>query len=85
MREALATGDIEAVLLMSADTAAVWARLVGRHRLGDIVRELPHLCLSSGIASRLKGLGAIPVEVAEQPTLEEMLALVDLTAAQVDP
>lgn len=84
VREALATGDIEAVLLMSADTAAVWARLVARHHLGDVVREVPHLCLSSVIASRLKGLGTIPVEVAEQPTLEEMLALVDLAAAQGD-
>lgn len=84
-REALAEGDIDAVLLMSAETAAVWARLAVRHRLGPLLTEIPHLCLSDAVASRLKPLGNIPVEVADQPTLEEMLALIDLTAAQVEP
>lgn len=82
--EALAAGDIEAVLLMSSETAVVWSRLVARHRLAPLLAQLPHLCLSDAIASRLKTLGNVPIEVAEQPTLEEMLALIDLTAAQVD-
>lgn len=84
VREAVAAGEIEAVLLMSSDTAAIWARLAAQHRLQAALAEVPHLCLSAAIGNRLKALGDIPIEVADQPTLEEMLALIDLTAAQVD-
>ncbi|MFM9943270.1 MAG: uroporphyrinogen-III synthase [Hyphomicrobiaceae bacterium] len=80
----LADGSIQAILLMSSDTAVTWARLITRQRLGDVIRDIPHLCLSDAIASRLKGLGPLPIEVADQPTLEEMLALIDLAAAQGD-
>lgn len=83
-RDQLSDGEIEAVLLMSQDTAAVYVRLMARHRLLLPARIVTHLCLSSAIAARLKPLGAVPIDIAEQPTLEEMLALVDLTAAKVD-
>ncbi len=83
-RDALASGDIEAVLLMSSETAVIWSRLIARHQLAALMQDLPHLCLSAAIAGRLKGLGKVPIEIAEQPTLEEMLALIDLAAAQVE-
>lgn len=83
-REQLGDGDIEAVLLMSAETAAIYARLMVRHHLKEVSREIIHLCLSSAVAARLKPLGEVPVDIADQPTLEEMLALIDLTAAKVD-
>jgi uroporphyrinogen-III synthase len=84
VREQMAAGDIEAAVFMSADTAAVYARLVARHHLGPAARGVCHICLSEGVAGRLRPLGVVPVEVADRPTLEEVLALVDLTAAQVD-
>ena len=83
-RDQLAAGDIEAVLLMSAETAVIWARLVQQHRLQTAVRDVAHLCLSEGVAARLRPLGAVEVDVASSPTLEEMLALIDITAAKVD-
>ncbi len=80
--DAITDGTIEAVMLMSPQTAAIWVRLVERHGLGLRVRDLAHLCLSTAIAGRLSPLGEVPVEIAEAPTLEEMLALIDIAAAK---
>lgn len=80
----LSKGAIAAVMLMSPQTAAVWSRLVVRHGLTAKVRDVVHLCLSEAVASRLAPLGAVPHEIADAPNLEEMLALVELTAAKSD-
>jgi uroporphyrinogen-III synthase len=82
VREAISLGDIDAVLLMSPQTAAVWARLIAAHGLGEETREMSHLCLSEAVAGRLAPLSEVPIEIASAPTLEEMLALVDLAAAK---
>lgn len=85
VQEQLGSGELDAVMLMSPQTAAIYARLVERHALKKSVRRIVHLCLSDSVASRLKPLGNVPVDVAESPSLEEMLALVDLAAAKLDP
>ena len=82
--EALAMHEIDGVLLMSPRTAAIYARLVAKHGLTATVRALPHFCLSAAVARQLKPLGAVPTEIAEAPRLEEVLALIDRTAAQSD-
>jgi uroporphyrinogen-III synthase len=78
---ALRGGHLDAVLLMSPDAASIWTRLAVRHELQDAVRAVRHLCLSEAVARRLAPLRGVPVESAARPTLEEMLALVDLAAA----
>ena len=85
VQEQIGAGEIEAVMLLSSQTASIYARLMAKHRLQAAARGLVHLCLSDGVANRLKALGDVPVEVADAPTIEEMLALVDLAAAQLDP
>ena len=80
--EDLATHAIDGVLLMSPRTAAVYAGLVARHGLTAAVRTLPHFCLSKAIARRLQPLGPVPTRIAEAPRLEELLALIDESAAQ---
>jgi uroporphyrinogen-III synthase len=80
--EDLATGRIDGVILMSPRTAAIYARLVARHSLTRTVRALPHFCLSEAIAQRLEPLGPVPTRIAEAPRLQELLALIDETAAQ---
>jgi uroporphyrinogen-III synthase len=82
--EALAMHEIDGVLLMSPRTAAIYARLVAKHGLTSVVRALPHFCLSAAVARQLQPLGAVPTEIAEAPTLEEVLALIDRSAAQSD-
>jgi uroporphyrinogen-III synthase len=79
--EAISGGHVDAVLLMSPDAAATWTRLIGVQALDQAVRPILHLCLSEGVARRLSKLTGIDVETAPRPTLEEMLALVDLAAA----
>ncbi|MGD9801837.1 MAG: uroporphyrinogen-III synthase [Hyphomicrobiaceae bacterium] len=81
--EALRGGHVDAVALMSPDAATVWARLVGVQGLEAAVREVVHLCLSEAVARRLAKMEGITVEHAARPTLEEMLALIDLAAANI--
>jgi uroporphyrinogen-III synthase len=82
--EDLATHVIDGVILMSPRTAAIYARLVARHSLAAAVRTLPHFCLSEAIARRLEPLGPVPTLIAEAPRLEELLALIDDSTAQLD-
>jgi uroporphyrinogen-III synthase len=82
--EQFAEGEIDGVILMSPRTAAIYADLVRRHGLAAVVRTLPHFCLSAAVARRLEPLGPVPTMVAEAPRLEEVLALIDDSAAQSD-
>ncbi len=84
IRDQLSDGDIEAVLLMSPQTAQIYSRLIKRHKLEEAVQEIVHLCLSESVARQLKSLGDVPIDRPDDPTLQEMLALVDLTAARMD-
>lgn len=83
-REQIADGDIEAVLLMSPQTARIYTRLVQKHGLAPAVREIFHLCMSAPTAARLAPLGELQIEVADVPTTEEILALIELIAARIE-
>jgi uroporphyrinogen-III synthase len=80
--EQISTGEIEGVILMSPETAAVYTRLMRRHGLADAARELVHFCLSAAVAKRLAPLGDVPLEVAGEPKLEDILALIDEARAK---
>jgi uroporphyrinogen-III synthase len=80
--EQLALGEIDGVILLSPRTASVYARLVRKHGLVASVRSLPHFCLSAAVARRLQSLGLFAVLSADRPRLEEVLALIDDTAAK---
>ena len=76
-------GDIDGAILMSPQTASIYARLVIRHRLGLACRRLLHICLSGAVAARLEPLGPVPRAIAAEPTLEEVLALVQASVAKL--
>ena len=78
----LRNGQIEAVLLLSPRTAAIYADLIRQHDLTEAVRDIVHYCISSAAAERLGGLGQLKVEVAAAPTLKEVLALTARAAPQ---
>jgi uroporphyrinogen-III synthase len=82
--EDLASHAIDGVILMSPRTAAIYTGLVARHGLAAAVCTLPHFCLSEAVASRLQPLGPVPIRTAAAPRLEELLALIDESAAQSD-
>jgi uroporphyrinogen-III synthase len=81
--EQLAMGEIEGVILMSPQTATIYATLMRKQGLAAVARALVHFCLSQAIARRLEPLGAVKTEIAEAPRLEEVLALIDATAAKL--
>jgi uroporphyrinogen-III synthase len=82
--EQLATGEIDGVILLSPRTATIYAGLMAKHGLTSIARELLHFCLSEAVANGLARLGTLPIEIADAPRLEEVLALVEAAAAQSD-
>jgi uroporphyrinogen-III synthase len=71
----MAEGEIDGVLLFSPRTAAIYARIVAAQGLTAATTRITHYCLSAAVARRLAPLGAVPIEIAEQPNLEEMLQL----------
>ena len=82
--EQLALGEIEGVILMSPQTATIYAALMRKQGLASVARGLVHFCLSEAIAKRLQALGAVKTEIADAPRLEEVLALIDAVAARSD-
>lgn len=72
----LGAGEIDGVLLLSAETARIYARLILAHGLGAGIRFTHHYCLSREVARGLALAGAQRVSVASQPDLKTILALV---------
>ncbi len=82
--DAFTDGDIEGVILMSPQTARIYAHLVARYRLNYALPKIVHFCMSSAIVRGLAALGEVPVAIPERPTLDGLLAEIELTAAQWD-
>jgi uroporphyrinogen-III synthase len=74
--EQIFDGEADAVMLLSPRTADIWVKLVKKHDLGATAARLLHLCLSPAVARRLTPLGALRIETAAAPTLEDMLTLI---------
>lgn len=73
--EQIASGELDGVLLFSPRTARIYVDLIERARLKVSARQLTHVCLSAAVATPLKKLGPIRIEIAARPTLDAMLAL----------
>jgi uroporphyrinogen-III synthase len=76
VRDALASGAIDAVLHYSARTAAAFMAATTHAGLCDRVIGARHLCLSAQIASPLKAAGVASPEVAAEPNEEALLACI---------
>jgi uroporphyrinogen-III synthase len=76
VRDALASGAIDAVLHYSARTAAAFMAAATRGGLVDRVIGIRHLCLSAQVASPLKAAGVASPEVAREPNEEALLACI---------
>jgi uroporphyrinogen-III synthase len=80
-REALAGGDLDAVLhysRRSAETALTLVTAAGLHADFAVLR---HLCLSDDVAEGLSALSGATVKVADRPDEDALLALLDTFAA----
>jgi uroporphyrinogen-III synthase len=77
VRDAMADGSLDGVILMSPRTADIYVKLVRRAGLQQQAARLCHYCLSEAIAARLTPLGPVRIETAHQPRLDDLLALMD--------
>lgn len=84
----LRRGALDAVILMSPRSAAIWSELVKAARLSPLaITRLTYVCLSAAVARALSlALAdfegkALQIEVAERPGNVEILALVKKLAA----
>ena len=76
LQEAIASGALDGVLLMSPATARTWARLVRDSTSYGEGSAIRHFCLSQAVADGLAGLGEANILVAETPQEDRLLALV---------
>ncbi len=74
-RKALTSGDVEAALFFSADTARCCVELLRAGRLHDAVRAVDALAISERTAVALQPLTWRRIRVAIQPNQDAMLAL----------
>ena len=79
-RELLATGGINAVILMSPRTGAIFARLLTAAGLKKAPKSLVLLCLSPAVAATVEPLAPVRVELAASPNSAAMLAAVTRVA-----
>ena len=75
-------GAIDAVILMSPRTAAVFAQAIAAAGLKDSAQHLTFLCNSQAVAQNLRSLGRVRTEVATKPNSAEMLSLIARVATQ---
>lgn len=79
--DAIAGGNLDGVILMSAATAEAYARLMTEHELEDAAAKLVHLCLSSNVADALLERFDAHVAIASRPNQDDLLALIAREAA----
>lgn len=75
--EAFAQGHIRYVTLFSPRSAHIFATLVKRHRLEDVLANIAALCLSPAVADALDGLLFGHIRIATEPTTDALLALIE--------
>ena len=79
-RELLASGGIDAVILMSPRTGATFARLIAVAGLREAAKKLVLLCLSPAVAATVEPLAPARVEVADGPNTAALLSAVTRVA-----
>jgi uroporphyrinogen-III synthase len=72
---------LNAVILMSPRSAAVWSDLVGALPQSPDLSHVVHICLSQAVATGLQSLKPARVEIAASPNSDEIVALVYRLAA----
>jgi uroporphyrinogen-III synthase len=79
---AIRTGALDGVILMSPRTASVFANIVTGAGLADAARRLTYFCMSDAVAQGLERLGPVDTRVAHRPNTEEVLALLAQAAPE---
>ena len=81
--QALETGAVDAVILMSPRTARIWLRLVSAALEPAQIDRIVHICLSNAVAGALdNAVCAEKILISKEPNLEETLLVVKRLAAE---
>jgi uroporphyrinogen-III synthase len=81
--EGLVQRAVDGVILLSPQTGRIYARLVAAAGLAEASRGIMHFCLSTAVAATLGPLAGAPTAVADAPSLDGMLAVIDAHAAEL--
>lgn len=73
-------GRLDGVVLMSPRTAETYADLAETAGLAGELAHITHFCLSRRIAEALAGLEDVRVRIPARPEVQELVALIDLSA-----
>ncbi len=76
MEEAIASGALDGVLLMSPATARTWTSLIRASAFYRSGADIRYFCLSQSVADGLAELDGAEIHVAETPQEDRLLALV---------
>jgi uroporphyrinogen-III synthase len=79
-RDLIASGVVNAVILMSPRTGSTFSKLARTEGLSKAAQNLGFLCLSPAVAATVEPLGPARVEIAESPDVAAMLAAVTRVA-----
>ena len=80
VRDELAAGRIDGVVLMSPRTAAIFVRLIEKSGLTAVLPSMICYCLSRNVARKFDGFSRKPeIKIARQPSLRDMVALIKET------
>jgi uroporphyrinogen-III synthase len=77
---AIADGTLNAVILMSPRTAAIFVELIGKAGLREAADRLAFICLSANVAAALGGLAPARVNIAVRPNSSAILDAVGRVA-----
>ena len=73
--DALASGALDGVILMSPATAQSYVTLVGAQGLQRAAAKLTHFCLSQNVADALAALDGARISIASSPSEDDLFAL----------
>src|SRR2546428_158157 len=80
LRALAARATLDAVILMSPRTAAIFAQLVGKAGLEEPARRLAYICLSANVAAALGDPAPARVNIAVRPNSSAILDAVGRVA-----
>ncbi len=85
VRNSLASGGVDAVILMSPATARAWRAATSEPELKARLTKVALLCLSDAVAKPFEADTGQKIEIPSAPNAEQMLALAFRLAANLEP
>jgi uroporphyrinogen-III synthase len=70
----LTSGRLDAVILMSPRSAAIWSALISALPVKPKLTKVTHICLSRAVAAKLAGISGLQTVIAEKPNADEIVS-----------